>query len=63
MQGVSPEDKEAIKHINYVSNEIHDFADTLYESLMDREYDEAKDQAQDLIKVLAELIQSLSDEI
>jgi len=63
MQGVSPEDVESIKHINYVSNEIHDFADILYESLMDREYDEAKDQAQDLIKVLADLIQSLSDEI
>jgi|TARA_R100001369_G_scaffold331_2_gene861 hypothetical protein len=63
MQGVSPEDEEAIKHINYVSNEVHDFADILYESLMDREYDEAKDQAQSLIKVLADLIQSLSDEI
>ena len=47
----------------YVSNEVHDFADILYEALMDREYDEAKDQAQELIKVLADLIQSLSDEI
>tara|TARA_R110001606_G_C15042719_1_gene612434 strand:+ start:235 stop:426 length:192 start_codon:yes stop_codon:yes gene_type:complete len=63
MQGISPEDEEAIKHINYVSNEVHDFADILYEALMDREYDEAKDQAQELIKVLADLIQSLSDEI
>jgi hypothetical protein len=63
MQGVSPQDKETIKHINYVSNEVHDFADILYEALMDKEYDEAKDQAQLLIKTLAELIQSLSDEI
>ena len=63
MQGISPEDEEAIEHINYVSNEVHDFADILYEALMDREYDEAKDQAQELIKVLADLIQSLSDEI
>ncbi len=63
MQGISPEDEETIKHVNYVSNEVHDFADILYEALMDREYDEAKDQAQELIKVLADLIQSLSDEI
>jgi|TARA_R110000744_G_scaffold378442_1_gene494598 hypothetical protein len=63
MQGVSPEDEDSIKHINYVSNEVHDFADALYEALMDREYDEAKAQAQVLIKTLADLIQSLSDEI
>jgi hypothetical protein len=63
MSGVSPEDEETIKHINYVSNEVHDFADVLYESLMDREYEDAKLHAQELIRILAELIQSLSDEI
>ena len=63
MSGVSPEDEETIKHINYVSNEVHDFADVLYESLMDRDYDDAKLHAHELIKILAELIQSLSDEI
>ena len=56
-------DKETIKHINYVTNMIHDYADDLYESLMDREYEGSQEQAQQLIIVLADLIQSLSDDI
>jgi hypothetical protein len=45
-----------------VSNIIHDYADTLYEGLMDREYDEVKEEAQELIKILADLLVSLAEE-
>ena len=51
MPKVAPEDTSTISHINYVTDSIHDFGDSLY------------DDAQKLIKVLADLIQSLSDEI
>jgi hypothetical protein len=63
MKGVLPEDNRTIQHINHVSNTVHDFADDLYESLMDRENLEAKRKAQELMKFLADLIQSLSDDI
>ena len=39
------------------------FGDELYEDLMEREHENAKQKARQLIKVLADLIQSLSDEI
>lgn len=60
---ISPDDTVGIQHINYVSNLIHDYADTLYEGLMDMEYEEAKHEAQELIKVLADLLVSLDEEI
>ena len=63
MSRVSKDDVNAISHINFVSNSIHDFGNDIYEDLMDREHEEARKKAQNLIKVLAELIQSLSDEI
>lgn len=63
MSGIAPEDRKTIAHIEFVCDEIHDFANELYEGLMDREYDASKEKAQELIQVLADLIQSLTDEI
>ncbi len=59
---ISPDDTVGIQHINYVSNLIHDYADTLYEGLMDMEYDNVREEGQDLIKVLADLLVSLAEE-
>jgi|TARA_R110000787_G_scaffold245237_2_gene351044 hypothetical protein len=63
MSRIAPEDQSTINHIKYITSNIHDFGDELYESLMEREHEVAKKKAQKLIKVLADLIQSLSDEI
>ena len=63
MPRVAPEDTSTITHIKYVTDAIHGFGDELYEDLMEREHDAAKKKSQKLIKVLADLIQSLSDEI
>jgi hypothetical protein len=63
MSRIAPEDQSSINHIKYITNNIHDFSDELYEDLMDREHEIAKKKAQDLIKILADLIQSLSEEI
>ena len=60
---ISKEDVNAISHINFVANSIHDFGTDIYEDLMERDHEKAKKKAQNLIKVLADLIQSLSDEI
>lgn len=59
---ISPDDTVGIQHVNYVSNLIHDYADALYEGLMDMEYDDVREEGQDLIKVLADLLVSLSEE-
>tara|TARA_R100000773_G_scaffold43538_1_gene42230 strand:+ start:5064 stop:5255 length:192 start_codon:yes stop_codon:yes gene_type:complete len=63
MSAISPEDEKAITHINFVTKSIHDFGDELYEDLMDRDNEGAKQKAQQLMTLLADLIQSLSDEI
>tara|TARA_B100000780_G_scaffold279102_1_gene255586 strand:- start:1139 stop:1333 length:195 start_codon:yes stop_codon:yes gene_type:complete len=60
---ISKEDSQAITHINYICDRIHDFGNDLYEDLMDREHEEAKARAKNLIKELADLIQSMSEEV
>ena len=52
MSRIAPEDQSTINHIKYITSNIHDFGDELYESLMEREHEVAKKKAQ-----------SLSDEI
>ena len=63
MPRIAPEDTPIISHITYVTDSVHKFGDELYEDLMEREHENAKKKAQDLIKVLADLIHSLTDEI
>ncbi len=63
MPRVAPEDTQSITHINFICDKIHDFGDDLYETLMDRKYEEAKEEAQKLHKLLGEFIISISDEI
>ena len=63
MPRVAKEDVNAIRHITYVSESIHQLGDNIYEDLMERENEEVKKKAQALIQILADLIQSLSDEI
>ncbi len=63
MPRIAPEDSQQIAHITFLCDSIHDFATEIYENLMDREHEEVKGKAQDLVKELNNLIQSLSDEI
>ena len=46
-----------------MSNSLHDSVDDLYEDLMERDHEAVKQRAQDICKVCADLIQSLTDEI
>ena len=63
MPPISPDDRQSVSHITFLADSIHVFGDQIYEHLMDRENQEAKEKAQELIEKLADLIQSLSDEI
>ena len=60
---ISADDIQAINHINYVSNSMHELTDELYEDLMDRDHEQAKLKATNIINIMNELIKSLSDEI
>jgi|TARA_R110000803_G_C11918833_1_gene314115 hypothetical protein len=60
---ISADDIQAINHINYVSNSMHELTDELYEDLMDRDHEQAKLKAKNIINIMNELIKSLSDEI
>ena len=42
---VSKDDIQAINHINYVSNNMHSLTNDLYEELMDRDHEKAKQKA------------------
>ena len=63
MAKISSDDVQAIAHINYVTNGLHDRANELYEDLMERDHAQARSNAQQICKICAELIQSLSDEV
>ncbi len=60
---ISVDDVNAIKHINYVTNNSHDLVTELYEDLMERDHNEAKAKAQNICQIMTELIHSLSDEV
>jgi|TARA_B100000780_G_C21111911_1_gene449403 hypothetical protein len=60
---ISSDDVQAIKHINFVSNNMHTLTDDLYEDLMDRDHEKAKEKAKNIINTMSDLIKSLSDEI
>mgnify|MGYP003126465395 CR=1 FL=1 len=63
MSRVAQEDEQMITHIEFMCNSIHDFNIEIYEDMMDRDYESAKEKTQKLIKVLSNLVQSMSDEI
>jgi len=60
---ISSQDVVAINHINYVTNEIHNLTDDLYEDLMDRDHENARVTAKKIVSVMNDLIKSMSDEI
>ena len=53
MSGISRNDVEVISHINYVSNNLHDLTDDLYEDLMERDNQSAKEKAKYIVNLFA----------
>lgn len=61
--GVLAEDTEKISQISFVCKELHDHVDNIYESLMDRDNEEAKEHIKQFIKNLNDLDRSLTEEV
>jgi hypothetical protein len=55
-------DMERIAHINFLMDNIHEKTSEIYESLVDREYDELVESIDDLIMQLNEIKNSLNNE-
>lgn len=53
---------ERIAHINFLMDNIHERTSEIYESLVDREYDELVESIDDLIMQLNEIKNSLNNE-
>lgn len=63
MSKPSAYDTERINHINHLMEELNDSNAEIYESLIDREFDELKVIISKLITKLREIQNSVEDEI
>lgn len=55
-------EEERITHINFVTNELHDVINELYEAMTDRDYDSVKTQVKAMQKQLKNIVESLEDD-
>jgi phage terminase Nu1 subunit (DNA packaging protein) len=55
-------DKERLKHINFVMDDLHSSLNQVYEHLVDREFPELKKEIISLTNKLNKIIESVQDE-
>lgn len=63
MKKLSPVELERLSYINHTMDDIHNLSNTIYEHLVDREYDQLKIEINSLIKLLKNLQDSLEDDV
>jgi mevalonate kinase len=56
-------DRERITHINYLMDNIHDSTTQIYESLIDRDFDNLKEHINILQTILKDISISVEDDI
>ncbi len=56
-------DRERITHINYLMDNIHDSTTQIYESLIDRDFENLKEHINILQTILKDISISLEDDI
>ena len=52
-----------LRFINFLMKQINDHSDDIYESLVDKQYNETLDSSKKLISILDELNKSLEDDL
>ncbi len=60
---ISPLDEQRIKHINHLMDNIHDQSSEIYESLIDKDFNQAEDNINQLISTLNNIKSTFKDEI
>lgn len=63
MEHLTSLENERIKHVNAITNELHDSCDEIYESLIDHEYTHCKEITKKLILQLKSMIDSMDDDL
>jgi predicted translin family RNA/ssDNA-binding protein len=56
-------DEQRVKYINHLMDDIHNQSSDVYESLVDKDFNEAKDNINKLILTLNNIKSSFKDEI
>jgi len=60
---ISPLDEQRVKYINHLMDNIHDQSSEIYESLIDKDFNKAEDNINQLISTLENIKSSFKDEI
>jgi predicted translin family RNA/ssDNA-binding protein len=60
---ITPLDEQRIKHINHLMDNIHDQSNEIYESLVDKDFNEAEYNINKLISTLNNIKHTFKDEI
>ena len=60
---MKPLDNKRIQNINFIMDVVHDSSNSIYESLVDKDFDSLKTEVQALIKKLKLILESVQDEL
>jgi len=60
---ISPLDEQRVKYINHLMDNIHDQSSEIYESLIDKDFNKAEDNINQLISTLENIKFTFKDEI
>ena len=60
---INPLDEKRLKHINHLMDDIHDQSSSVYESLLDKDFNQAEQDINQLISTLNNIKSSFKDEI
>ena len=60
---ISPLDEQRVKYINHLMDNIHDQSSEIYESLIDKDFNQAEDNINQLISNLENIKSTFKDEI
>ncbi len=60
---ISPLDEQRVKYIKHLMDNIHDQSSEIYESLIDKDFNQAEDNINQLISTLNNIKYTFKDEI
>lgn len=60
---MKPLENKRIQNINFIMDDVHDSSNSIYESLVDKDFDSLKTEVQALIKKLKLILESVQDEL
>lgn len=56
-------ENKRIQNINFIMDDVHNSSNSIYESLVDKDFDSLKTEVQSLIKKLKLILESVQDEL